>query len=584
MKLNELAKKSFNNKLIFAQIFLIFIIFLLIIKPFSSVDNIYMLNNYFFLNKSYFNEDIFLKNSTLFKYPFYYELLKFFKINIDYDLHAFILHLFLHFVSFYFLFLTIKKIFPKFDKTLLILIILALSSGKASFLLNGVMSNIIISHTSTPTAFASSLSIIFLYFLVSRKLIGIIFIPLFSLLISIKSAWFTVGISIFYSLFYLEKKKKLIAIFPIIFSIIFLFKDLNFLAPLEENIRLYEFAFNREYYATMFSKQSFFRIFIFLISFPFFYFLVKKIEDAEIKKIFKLVIIFQFILFIFLILLEIVNIDFFKKWQLIAISPVRSTAFYELGLKIILISLILNIYFNKKNILLFPLIFCSIFFFGFGNMGNILGVIFLVLFLSALALKSKVNLDLDKISIVIITAFLVLPSALYINYKLLQNKITTDYYKNEKRIFLKALPKNKYRILSKYKNCEDFLFHDTTGNFYSEAQGVYLDITKIKNWSSNSIIKKSLFFVDPVFLYGNLELLNLNQINYEIIAKIHKSIKENKKFEKDFIDLIKQKKLIILIKSSDKKIFDDNFTIYDDEFGFSFVLINYQLSHLNNCQ
>ena len=87
-----------------------------------------MLNNSFFLNQNYFSEDIFLKDSTLFKYAFYYELLKFFKINIDYDLHAFFLYFVLHVTSFYFLFLTIKKIFPKFDTTLAILIILAFSA------------------------------------------------------------------------------------------------------------------------------------------------------------------------------------------------------------------------------------------------------------------------------------------------------------------------------------------------------------------------------------------------------------------------------------------------------------------------
>ena len=111
MNINEFPKKNSNNNLVLINCLLIFIIFLITIKSFSSVDNIYMLNNSFFLNQNYFSEDIFLKNSTLFKYAFYYELLKFFKINIDYDLHAFILYFVLHVTSFYFLFLTIKKFF-----------------------------------------------------------------------------------------------------------------------------------------------------------------------------------------------------------------------------------------------------------------------------------------------------------------------------------------------------------------------------------------------------------------------------------------------------------------------------------------
>ena len=152
-----------------------------------------------------------------------------------------------------------------------------------------------------------------------------------------------------------------------------------------------------------------------------------------------------------------------------------------------------------------------------------------------------------------------------------------------KKNFLKALPKNKYTILNKYKNCKDFLFHDTTGNFYAEAQGVYLDITKIKNWSSNSIIKKSLFFVDPVFLYGDILLLKRNDKNYKLITKIHENIKKKKEVEKSLFDFRNNERLIILIKSDHKNIFEKNFLVYDDEFGYSFVLINYQKEILKNC-
>ena len=134
-------------------------------------------------------------------------------------------------------------------------------------------------------------------------------------------------------IFFLDGKKKSIALLPIIFSAWYLFKDLNMFSSIEENLKLYEFAYNREYYATMFSKQNFVRLFIFFISFPIFYFFVKKIENNEIKKILNLIIIFQLAVFLLILFTEIINVDHFKKWQLIAISPVRSIAFYELILK-----------------------------------------------------------------------------------------------------------------------------------------------------------------------------------------------------------------------------------------------------------
>ena len=568
--------KILNSLLIISLGFIVF-------KSFGLVDNIYALNNIFFLNKDYFTEDIFLGPSPFFKYAYYYELLKFLKINIDNDIHALLLHLILHFISIISLFYSIKKIFPKLETSLILLILLTLSAEKSSLLLDGVMSNIVISHVSTPTAFASALNLVFLYFLVSKNIFGILFIPLAALMISIKVSWFIVATSIVYFLFFLKGKKKLLALLPTILSLAYVFKDFNLLNTLTESLELYKFSYDREYYATMFSKQNIVRILVFIFSFPLLYFLIKKkIEDQEIKKVLSLVLILQLVTFLVIFCFEIIDLNRLKIWQLIAISPVRSTAFYEIIFKIISCSIILDLFFKHQNKLIFPFIFSSIFFFKFGYLGNFLSLIFFLICFVLVIFKNKISISFNKNIIILLSIIIILPSIIYVNIIDLKKNVTLNFYKNEKRIFFNELTIEKYKILSKYKNCKDFLFHDTTGNFYQIGLGL-LPIQRIKNWSSNSIIKKSVFFTEVPYLYGNLRLLRLNDFNFKIISKIHNYISEDKEIDEQDVNILKEKKLILLIRSSDKKLFEKNFVTLDDDFGYTFIVINYNKNILREC-
>ena len=78
-------------------------------------------------------------------------------------------------------------------------------------------------------------------------------------------------------------------------------------------------------------------------------------------------------------------------------------------------------------------------------------------------------------------------------------------------------------------------------------------------------------------------LLERNDKNYKFITKIHESIKKNKEVDKSLLNFKNKERLIILIRSNHKNIFEKNFLVYDDEFGYSFVLINYQEEILRNC-
>jgi hypothetical protein len=112
-----------------------------------------------------------------------------------------------------------------------------------------------------------------------------------------------------------------------------------------------------------------------------------------------------------------------------------------------------------------------------------------------------------------------------------------------------------------------------------------MDISHIKNWSSNSIIKKSSFFIETAFLYGNLDLLKLNQVNFDLITQVYNLIKLNKKINIDVINKFHDKKLVLFINNKDENLFKNIYsTLYINEF-YTLVLINYkETDFLNNCK
>jgi hypothetical protein len=556
-----------------------------ILKEFSSVDNIYMMINLFFLKKDYFIEDIFLKHSILITNDFYYKFLSFLKLNIDNDIHGFFLHFFLNITSCIFIYLTIKKIFSKFSFQTNIFIILILSAGKSSFLLDGVMSNWLISHSSTPTALSSTINFIFFYFLVNRSIFGIVVCSIISFLVSVKVGWFPLGVSILYFIFLENKKKKLICIIPISILLIIFFKNFNFNSSAETNLELYEFTFNREFYATMFTKQNVLRLIIFTISFPFFYIISRNVVEKDKRSVFYLIIFSQALCFIFFIFIESINYDFFKKWQFIAISPVRATAFYESAFKLVLLIFILNYLFNLKNNFNVPFAILAIYFLKFGDQGNYLFFLFSFLTILFYFLKKIIKINIKKNYVILICVLFISPSSVYLFYKDLKKTITFEFFNDEKRFFLKTLNNDKYHALKRYEQCKDFLFYDVTGNFYAEANNNNLEISHIKNWSSNSIIKKSPFFIETAFLYGNLNLLKLNQVNFDLITQIYDLIKLKKKLDLDFINKFQNKKLVLFIDKKDSYLFENIYSTLSINEFYTLVLINYdKIDFLNNCK
>ena len=581
--LNSLKFNFFFFKINYIIIFLLFLnFFLRIFKEFSSVDNIYMIFNFFFLNKDYFVEDIFLNHSVIIKNDFYYKILSLLKLNIDHDIHGLILHVFSSIFSCFFIFLTIKKIFSKFSYQINLLIILIFAAGKSSFLLDGVMSNLLISHSSTPTALSSSLNFAFIYFLLSKSIAGVIISSSVSFLISVKVGWFPLGICICYLIFF--EKRYFLSFLPIVIFLLTLLKNTNVDTSVSENLELYKFAYNREFYATMFTKQSIFRLILFCFSFFVFYKISRNIIKKDKQPIINLLIFLQVLSFLFFIIIETLDLNILKRWQFVAISPVRSTAIYEILFKLVILIYLFKYLLNLKNSYIFLFFVLAIYFFQFGKNTNYLSLFFFVICLSFIIFNNFNKFYIKQNFSILISLFLITISSIYLFVKDFKRTITFNFFNHEKRFFLKELTKEKYYALKKYRYCKDFLFYDTTGNFYASAYDNSLELSHIKNWSSNSIIKKSPFFIETAFLYGNLNLLKLNENNYELIKELYYLVKKKDKMNSNLHNKFKDRKLVLLIKNESVNLFKNSYEIININNLYSLVLINYSLDNfIYNC-
>ena len=161
--------------------------------------------------------DIYEKESLPVKTSIYYPILQKFNISLDNDNIGLLFHYFFSLISFVYVIKIIKKIFP--DIIILDIIVIALSICVLdNFFLQTVRSGWIY-HQATSS---SQAGIAFFFYFVWQTLnynrLKLFFSAPIFLLISIKVAWFPIGVALIYSYF---KRKKLIDTWWIIPCIIF---------------------------------------------------------------------------------------------------------------------------------------------------------------------------------------------------------------------------------------------------------------------------------------------------------------------------------------------------------------------------
>ena len=143
-----------NNFLRVVSCFFIIQFFFLILLRFRGSYHSFYINAYnFFLDSSYFKNDMFLNNSILFDSTIYYKLLSLLGVKLETDLILFSIYLVLIFFNIYFFIKIIKKFYnPDNIWTILIYILPALVLG--NFLAPNAESALIYSHTGTATQIA----------------------------------------------------------------------------------------------------------------------------------------------------------------------------------------------------------------------------------------------------------------------------------------------------------------------------------------------------------------------------------------------------------------------------------------------
>jgi len=556
--------KKIEIKNFYLNILIFLIISFIILKSFSVIHGAYELNYIFYLNKNFFLES-YLKSSIIFKNSFYYELFKFLNFDLDNTLNQFLLHTLLKILNITFLYLVIKNFFHFRNNYFLFLFIIILAT-KAGLVIDGTISSWNFSHVTTPGDLGYTLNLGVLYFILKRNTFWLIIITLIALLNSIKSSWF-ISLIAMSSVFLNEEGIKKYFLLIIFFTLIYLTtKDFTLIQNQYDKYELFKYTYEREDIGgscqAVFTCKNSIRIFILILSFIIFYFINKKTKNTKLKNTFSLIFFFSISIFSFYKILDFLNFEIFKFWQLVALSPVRALAIYEVCFFLLITSNLLKL----KKSLYSLLILLSFTFFGWGKIGYIISFFFLLIYLILNYLSIYKNVFLKKKKFIFFFFFLIFSAFFYlmINSFVKDKKINIGYFKLEKNFFY-DFNKKHYDALKKIEFCKDFKFED----FLNQQQTYQL--------SSNLLAKKSPFAYDTTHFYGNINLLKTNEKNVLLLNELHSNYKNNIKTNLNKLNIFD---LTILIPTEKEILFSGNYQKIKINNEFILILINYKKENL----
>jgi len=552
-------KNSHLNTLIFV------VIILIILKNFGNIQYpAYGLNYLFYTNKDFFSES-FLNSSIFFKNPFYYELFKFLNFDLDNTINQFLLHVILKIVSLIFLFLIIKNFIHSDNNYLTFLCIIILST-KDGLVIDGTQSSWVFNHNTNPSDLGFTLNLAILYFILKRKIFWLVLLTVVALLNSIKSSWF-ISLIVMSSILLDEKgiKKNFFFIIPV--TLIYLTtKDFILLPNNEDKYELFKYTYDRENNWGSLCESTFdcknpLRVFILIISFFFFYFVNKKTKNIKFKETLNLILFFSVSIFLFYKLLDFLDLKTFKFWQIVALSPVRALAIYELCFFLLITLNLLKLKSNFYNLL----ILLSFTFFGWGKIGYIISFCFILIFIIFYYFNLSKNMIFEKKKFIFFFFLLTIPSFFYlmVNSFIKDKKINLNYFVLEKNFFYN-FSEDHYYALKKIQPCKDFKFEDFTNRFDSRIK-------------SNLLAKKSPFVYDPVHFYGNINLLKINEKNILLLKELHSNYKNNIKVDLNKLNIFD---LVILIPAEKEILFSGNYQKIKINNEFILILINYKKENL----
>jgi len=554
--------KKLEIKNFHLNILILLILSFIILKNFSIIPNHYTLNYIFYTNRDFFSES-YLNSSIFFKNPLYYELFKFLNFDLDNTLNQFLLHTLLKTLNIIFLFLIIKNFFS-FQKNYFIFLFIIIVATKKDLVIDGTHSSWAFTHITNPSDLGYTLNLAILYFILKRGVFWLILITIMALFNSIKSSWF-ISLIVMSSIFLNEKGIKKFFFFFIFLALIYLFtKDFTIIQNQNDKYELYKYTYLTELSSgdceAVFDCKNPIRIFFLILSFVIFYFINKKTINIKLKTTFNLILFFSVAIFLSYKIKDFLNFEIFKFWQIIALSPVRALAIYEVCFFLLITSNLLKL----KNSLYSLLILLSFIFFGWGVKGYIISFCFILVYIIIKYLNLYKNFFLKEKKFIFFFFILILPSFFYlmVNSFVKEKKINVSYFVLEKNFFYN-FDKNHYNALIKIQLCRDFKFED----FLNQN-------TKIK---SNLLAKKSPFFYDSAHFYGNINLIRTNQKNRYLLKELYSNYKNNIKTDLSESNI---SDLAILVPTEKEMLFFGDYQKIKINNEFTLILINYKKENL----
>tara|TARA_A100001015_G_scaffold101048_1_gene112226 strand:+ start:2702 stop:4453 length:1752 start_codon:yes stop_codon:yes gene_type:complete len=528
------------------------------------------------LDNNKFANDYFIQNTNQFKISIIWTLHKFLKIDLNNDLIGFLIHLIFSSLSGYFLFMIITKNFKikSFNEKIVILFSI-LTVGNVLIFANKV--SWVINHTATPTYFAHSMMIIFVYFyLNSKNQLILLILSSFLILSQLRVAWFPIGVCIFHSMLFSKKLIERSWIIGPIFTLLYLFNLTDQTSSYDERIMILKNVLSHSKGESDFNLQSYFRQTLLIFSFFFNYYFIIFFEKRKILKT-KFIIFLKTLLFLSIFVFAFAKFYTYKGYllypfpEMVALSFTRGLTLYELFFWLLLAT---YIYFQNINLLFKSVLYLGIFYIPITWWGInefelriFYGLfIFCLIYLTYAIIKKKYYKKLfikNKFFPIFFFIIFLSPGVAFLAYKKAQNfnfysfklisKWTSPNFLNENE---------KLNVIIKLKKCKDFILYD-----YEKLS------------ASNLIAKKSQYIGSKAFNHFDLDLAKIHEDRLKIHRDVLTSINEKKALKRETSNKLRKDNVYIVANLKDMKTFVDEEKI---ELSKNYYIVFFNNKYDNN--
>ena len=278
-----------------------------------------------------FENDVFIQRTNQPQVSIIYNLFKYLKINPDNDYIGFLLHIFFTTVSGFFLFKILKDFTSIKETNASLIVIFALLIIGGNIIVHQTYASWVIRFQGTPTYFGHQLIFVLLWLLLARKIFWLLIISSLMLLIAVKATWFTIGVGMLYSILFMRPlKQNYWIVGPLIAIGYLLGSSGDMSSDYKTNLLLFNNILERDNIETAFHLQPTINLIQLIISFPIYFFMLKKNKENAFEKLALIVLISSILCFVFGYIYALYGWKIWPEPRLLALSATRALGLYEL--------------------------------------------------------------------------------------------------------------------------------------------------------------------------------------------------------------------------------------------------------------